>query len=68
MIKQPEQPPSVHITVHLCVFRRKKNSKVERGIMIGEGSIIIDSNIKVVKAPIWNYNILYHALSVQVEL
>ncbi len=42
-------------TVTTCIFRRIKRGKIERGIMIGEGEIIIDKNFKPVPAPIWSY-------------
>lgn len=32
------------IIVHVCYFRRDKESKKEKGIMMGEGGSIIDMN------------------------
>lgn len=48
-------------TVSPCIFKRTEDSSEERGICIGNGEIIIDRDFKPVKAPIWNYTILYHA-------
>lgn len=47
--------------VSVCQFRRKANSKYERGIMIfveDNRSIIIDKNGKIVKK-IYNYNLFF---------
>lgn len=43
------------ISVCSCIFKRKKNSKIERGIAIGEVEIIIDKNYQEVKAPVYSY-------------
>lgn len=45
------------ITVTVCTFKRTKLSEYESGLIINEDSLIIDSNGKPVKAPVWNYEL-----------
>ena len=55
-------------TVTMCIYKRTKRAKTERGIMIGEGDLIIDKNNKSVKVPIWTYTILWQEGTLPVEL
>ena len=55
-------------TVTQCIFKRKRKSKAERGIAIGECDLIIDKNLRPVEAPIWSYTLLWHVGTIQVEL
>lgn len=55
-------------TVTVCIFKRWENAKVERGIMIGEGEVIIDKKFNPVPAPVWSYTILWQEGTLPVEL
>ena len=56
-------------TVTQCLFKRTRKSKMERGIAIGECSLIIDKNMKPVRTPlIWCYTLLWYEGTIQVEL
>lgn len=55
-------------TVSTCVFKRSKKSKMEKGIMVGEGDLIIDGNLKTVRAPVWSYSITWMEGTLKVEI
>lgn len=50
--------PTENTTVSPCIFKRTQKSKTERGIMIGQGDLIIDRNMLPVVNTVWNYTIL----------
>jgi hypothetical protein len=54
-----------NITIRACSFARSKNSGYEHGIMLNEDQLIIDMNLKPVKAPVWNYFLHPYTLSVE---
>lgn len=41
--------------VQTVIFKRKKTSKTEVGIVINDDSVIIDRSGEIVKKPIWNF-------------
>ncbi|HEX9232459.1 MAG TPA: hypothetical protein VF849_00130 [Blattabacteriaceae bacterium] len=55
-------------TITICTFKRKKNSKIEKGIAIGEVDIIIDKNLKIVKNIVWNYSLHWAEGTLPIEL
>jgi hypothetical protein len=55
-------------TVSVCIFKRDEFSDTERGIMIGEGDLIIDRYNNPVEAPIWSYTILWSEGTLPIEL
>lgn len=59
----------VETTVTICIFKRKKYSKQERGIIIGNGELIIDRNFKPVEiGDVWDYNMLPYEGLLPIEL
>jgi hypothetical protein len=45
-------------------FRRTEKSKYERGIMLGEDKLIVDSKNKAVPLPVYDYRLQQHELHI----
>ena len=53
--------------VTICVFKRKRKSTEEQGIMLGEGDLIIDKTFTPV-SEVWDYKILWSQGTLPIEL
>jgi len=49
------------LTVCCCIFKRDKTSRYEEGVIINEDQLILDSQGKVVPAPLWTYILQPHS-------
>ena len=60
------------LTIMACQFKRNRTSPVEKGVaicrVISEPDVIIDSEGKPVKAPLWNFDIIPHRGTLIVEV
>jgi len=54
--------------LEVVMFKRKKNSPLEKGLMINHDRLIVDKNSKPVPEPIWDMARLAGYFCVEVDL
>lgn len=65
---QKQEHSIIKQSVQLCLFQRNRFSVQEKGIMIGDGDLIVDKNNKPVNDQIWSYTTLPHEGLIWFEL